>query len=110
MRIWTKFCVPLLTAFAFVIPAWATHKLSTAISLDDSAKIGNTTLKPGKYRVVVNPKTSEVQIMQDGQVMASVKGKLVTLKQKSPYTAVVEDKNQIREIDFSGKLRAIRVD
>ena len=107
MRVYRNGCLAVLAAAAFAIPVWA-HGLSAPLSLDKPATIGDTTLKPGNYRVIVDSKTDQVRVTQDGRVLATVPGKWVTLKNKSPYTAVVIDKNQIQEIDFSGKTQAVR--
>jgi hypothetical protein len=110
MRVYTKVCVSLLAAIAFAIPAWASHKMSTRLTLDNPAKIGNTTLKPGSYRLVVNSGQNDVRVMHHGRLLATVPGQWVNLKNKSPYTDVVINKNQVKEIDFSGKTQAVRVD
>lgn len=109
MRMYRSFCLAVLAAAAFAIPVWA-HGLSAPVSLDKPATIGNTTLKPGNYRMVVDSTTNKVRVMHDGRVLATVPGKWVTLKNKSPYTAVVINKNQIQEIDFSGKTQAVRLE
>jgi hypothetical protein len=110
MRVQMKFCISVLAAVAFAIPAWASHKMSTQLSLNHPTKIGDTTLKPGNYRLVVNSGQNDVRVMQDGRLLATVPGKWVDLKSRSPYTDVVINKNQVKEIDFSGKTKAIRVD
>ena len=110
MRVYTKMGLAVLFAIAFVVPAWAAHKISASITLGNTATIGTTTLKPGNYRVVADPNTNQLQLLQCGHVLATTNVKWVDLKKKSPYTAVVMDKDQIREIDFSGKLQAIRLE
>lgn len=109
MRVHTNVCLAVLAAFGFAIPVWG-HGLSATVNLENPATIGSTTLKPGNYRVVVDGKTNEVQVVQDGHVLATVPGRWVSLKNKAPYTAVILSKNQIQEIDFSGKTQAIRVE
>ena len=98
-----------MAAFSFAIPLWA-HALSADVTLGKAATIGTTTLNAGSYHVVVDSKTNQVQFMQDGHVMATAPGKLVSLKSKSPYTALVLNKDQIQEIQFSGKAEAIRIE
>jgi hypothetical protein len=110
MRVHTKVGVSVLAAVAFAIPAWAAHKMSTQLSLNHPTKIGDTTLKPGNYRLVVNSGQNDVRVMKEGRLLATVPGKWVNLKNRSPYSDVVINKNQVKEIDFSGKTQAIRVD
>ena len=48
MRVYMKMGPTILDAIAFVMPAWAAHRISASISLNDTATIGNTTLKRGE--------------------------------------------------------------
>lgn len=109
MRELLKICVAALAALAFAFPVWA-HTESASLILNKPAKIEQTTLKPGDYKFVASTDSKDVRVMQNGRLVTTVPGKWITLRNKSPYNAVVLNKRQIREIDFSGKAQAIRVD
>lgn len=111
MRVFRNVCMATVStaAIALAIPLWA-HGLSADVTIGKVATIGSTTLKAGSYHVVVDSKTDEVRFMQDGHVMATAPGKMVKLKSKSPYTDLVFNKEQVQEIQFSGKTEAIRIE
>lgn len=109
MRVYRNSCIAVLVAAAFAIPVWA-HEESASLILSKPATIEQKALKPGDYKFVANTGTKEVRVMRRGRVVATVPGKWITLQSKSPYNAVVLNKRQIREIDFSGKTQAVRLE
>lgn len=109
MRHRLHFLFALLALLAITCPAWA-HTETTRLTLNRPATIKNTTLRPGHYKFVVNPKTDEVRVMRNSRVVATIPGKPVELKNKSPYTAVVFNKRQIHEFEFRGKTQAVKID
>lgn len=102
-------CVLALSILALAAPVWARTE-SAKMTLVRPATIGQKTLNPGKYRFVANTMTKDVRVMHQGRTVAMVPGKWVTLHNKSPYTAIVLKKRSIREIQFSGRLKAIKLD
>lgn len=108
MRVSLNVCVAAIAAFAFALPVWARTE-SASLTLNKPATIGTTTLKPGTYRFVTQPSTNDIRVEENGRTVATVPGKWISLKNKSPYTDVVLSNDQIQEIDFSGKMQAIRI-
>ncbi|HEV2340810.1 MAG TPA: hypothetical protein VGS15_03295 [Candidatus Acidoferrales bacterium] len=111
MRLFKNLCMAAvcMAAVSFAIPLWALA-LSADVTLGTTATIGTTTPNVGSHHVVVDSKTNWAQFMQDGQVLAAAPGKPVSLKSKPPYTALVLNKDQIQEIQLSGKTEVMRIE
>ncbi|MHB8541652.1 MAG: hypothetical protein ACYDCD_12035 [Candidatus Acidiferrales bacterium] len=109
MRIRVSPLVAALAVVVFTCPVWA-HSESTRLRLNHSATIGSTSLRPGKYTFSADKGMNQVMVKHDGKLVATIPGKEVTLKKKSPYTAVLFNGRQIHELQFGGKMQAIKVD
>lgn len=107
MRTRTYFLLIGLCTLLMSAPAWA-KVVSTNTQIASPSKIANIKLKPGQYRFIANESTGKVKVLHNGKLVARVKGKWVNLKTKSPYTAVESNRNQIQELLFSGKNRALK--
>lgn len=107
MRTCTYFLLFALCALVISTPAWA-KDLSTKAQFTGSREIANTQLKPGQYRFVANESTGQVNVLRDGKLVARIKGQWVHLKNKSQYSAVESNRNQIQELLFSGQRQAIK--
>ncbi|MFZ0211310.1 MAG: hypothetical protein WBE20_03115 [Candidatus Acidiferrales bacterium] len=68
------------------------------------------TLRPGQYQFVADPNSDEVRVERGGKLIGTVAGKAVTLNQKSEYTAIIFNGSRISEIQFMGKVEAIKID
>lgn len=103
-------CLVFLAVLAFALPAFA-KSVSQPIVLTQPATIGSTTLQPGHYKITANLESDQVLVknQNNGKLVASVTGKVVTLNQKSPYSAVVFNGRDIHELQFSGKTEAIEI-
>ncbi|MHB8756086.1 MAG: hypothetical protein ACYC92_14195 [Candidatus Acidiferrales bacterium] len=109
MRIRVSPLVAALAVVVFTCPVWA-HSESTRLRLNHTTTIGSTSLRPGKYTFSADTSMSQVMVRRNGKLVATVPGKEVTLKNKSPYTAVVFNGRKIQEFQFGGKMQAIKVD
>jgi hypothetical protein len=91
---------------ALSAPAWA-HRLGVSLDLSQAARIEGKQLPPGHDRLVANDKSNNVKIFRHDNLVATVDGHWVHKRTKPPYTDVILTKNQVSEIDFSGKTEAI---
>lgn len=107
MRIRMSFLASVLCVLAMAAPSWA-KGLSTRFFSSKPMNIGTTQIKPGRYRFVVSGSTGKVNVLRHGKIVAKVDGKWVNLKHKSPYNEVLSTRNNIQELCFAGKTRAIK--
>ncbi len=95
----------LLAALALSIPAWAAP-MKKAIHIQHKFQVGDTTLAPGDYTVVVDG--NEATFNQGHKVVAKVSCAIKENGTKSPEDAVGYDANgAITEIRFAGQSQVI---
>jgi hypothetical protein len=108
MRLRMKHCVAVLAILTMTMPAWARMYKQT-ISPDKDTMIGSTQLKAGSYDLSADSGKKELQILENGKVMATVQGDWVKLPTKPQYSTVVSDGNKITQVQFSGSDQAFQV-
>ena len=101
-------CLVVLAVLALSAPVFA-RAMSQPLDLQQTATIGSTTLQPGHYDLQADPNSVQVRVMQNRKLVATVEGKIVTLRKKAPCGAVMFDGRRIQEIQFSGKTQAIDI-
>lgn len=101
--------VAFLSVLFLSCPVWA-HSESTPLDLSQPATIGNTTLRPGQYKLVADLNADQVRVESNGKLIGTFTGKTVALRSKSEQTAVIFDGQRISEIEFAGKTEAIKLD
>ena len=91
----------------FSLPALArTNTLSWRV--DQPVTIGTTQLKPGSYQLKAEEGQSELQVRQNGQMVATIPIHWVQLPSKSNSSEVETDSGKVTEIHFSGTTAAIQ--
>lgn len=108
MRIRVALPFAFLAVLFLSCPVWANSE-STPLYLSQPATIGNTTLKPGQYRLIANLSAGQVRVERKGKVIGTFAGKPVTLQTKSEETAIVFNGRRISEIQFTGKTEALKL-
>lgn len=113
---YSKYLLSFVAAFALLLPSsgFAKVKNSGTMVLTDSAKIGNTELQPGTYRVEWDGTGSNVNIniIQHKSTVATVQGELKANDNVTNDAVVVKDadnnaERQISEIDFGHSKQAL---
>ena len=97
-----------LAMFALASPVFA-KSFSQTIDISQPATIGDQSLKPGQYKFTANLNSDMVRVERDGKIVATIQGKTVDLKNKSPYGALVFNGRRIEQIQFQGKMQAIEI-
>ncbi|HXN97561.1 MAG TPA: hypothetical protein VN881_00720 [Candidatus Acidoferrales bacterium] len=103
--------IQLLAAFTLLTlaaPVWARTHSATAIS-DGSTTVAGTQLKAGDYELKVDDNASQLQVIQNGKVVAQAPVQWIQLPQKAADTTVLLDGNKIVEVDFGGKTQAVQI-
>jgi hypothetical protein len=100
-----------VAVFVFVAvasPLWArTDK--QLFSLDHSAVIGSTQLKPGAYELMANEGKKDLMVVQNGKIITDVPGSWVQLPKKAEYSEVVLNGDRITQIEFDGRAQAFQL-
>ena len=107
MRLRAMHYLPVLAVILLAAPVWA-HTESVQLQLIHSATIAGTHLSPGHDDFKVKDSAKEVNVVENGNVIAQVPCKWIQLTRKNPYSDVQFNKNQITELDFSGKNEAVK--
>lgn len=108
--------VAVLAAFAmiFSLGAFAKAKNSGSFDLTQTARIGSTVLQPGHYKAEWTGSNDalQVSVLDHGKTVATAKGNLKELPEKSPDNAVTvrihrNNSPQVDEIEFSNRTEAL---
>jgi hypothetical protein len=101
-----------LAVLAMALPLWAgtsSHNDSTAFDVTQTATVGQTQLAPGHYTLQANEASNELNIRQNGKMVASVRCHWVQLPQKAHDSEVLANNNHVTEVDFRGRTEALKV-
>jgi hypothetical protein len=94
----------LLTAMAFTFPAWATPAKKT-IHIQKSLQVGDTTLTPGDYTVLVEG--NEATFERGHKIVAKAPCAMKDSGAKYSDSAVVYANTAITELRFAGESQVI---
>ena len=108
-----KFFGAVVATLILTAPAWAgtapSHKDSTTFDVAQAITIGNTHLQPGQYTFEANEAQSQLNVLKDGKVVATVPCHWVQLQKKANNSEVLSNGNQVNEIRFGGRTQAAQV-
>jgi hypothetical protein len=90
------------------LPVWAAHSDSMSWELRETTTIGSTQVKPGDYLFRAEEGQSELQIIQDGKVIAKVPCSWTRLTKKAPESEIKILNNQMIHVQFAGRREAIQ--
>lgn len=114
MRTAGFFAFLLALTLTLSVGAFAKVKDQGSFDLTQPATVGSTQLQPGHYKAEWTGTSGAVyiDIMQHGKTIATTKGTLKELTNKSPYGAVTlrptsNHSDRIEEIDFSNRKDAL---
>lgn len=84
---------------------------NVGINLSENLVVGETIVAKGDYRLKFNAETNEVQLLQDGDVVKTIKARVVEESAKAPYTSLntkVGDKGkQLISVRLVGERRTL---
>ena len=110
-----KHLAPIAAMAAFLsLGAFAMDANSGKFDLTERARIGSTTLEPGHYTAEWTGSNDalNITILNHGKTVATARGHLKEMQQKSPYNAVSShptrnNTQQVDEIDFDHRTEAL---
>jgi len=109
MRLSMKHCLAGLAAVALTTPVWAARTYKEPLSIAENTTIGSAQLKPGSYELAANDAKKDLNILQNGKVVATVPGQWVKLTQKPQYSMVISNGDKITQVEFGGTEEAFKV-
>jgi hypothetical protein len=87
-------------ALAVAVPVFA-KPMSTNVPISHDVKIGQTEVKAGDYRFVIDG--NHLTILNGKKVIAEADGRWEERNAKSAYSSVVSDNGRVTELRFEGK-------
>lgn len=102
-----------LVALAFSLislPIWAAHSDSMSWELHETTTIGSAQVVAGNYLFRAEEGQSELQIVQDGKIIAKVPCNWTHLTKKAPESLIRILDNQLIQVQFAGRRDAIQFD
>ena len=88
-------------ALAIAVPVFA-KPMSTTLPLNHSTKVGQTDLKAGEYRFLIDG--THLTILNGKTLVAEAEGRWEDRDARSEYTGVVSDSDgKVMELRFAGK-------
>jgi hypothetical protein len=90
------------------MPVWAAHSDSMSWELHETTTIGIAQVKTGNYLFRAEEGQSELQIIQDGKVIAKVPCSWTHLTKKAPESEIEILNNQMIQVQFAGRREAIQ--
>ncbi len=113
MSLKPKFFGAAVAAVILTAPVWAastsSHKDSTAFDPAQATTIGNTQLQPGHYTFEAREDQSQLNVIKNGKVVATVPCHWVQLQKKANNSEVLSNNNQVNEVKFGGRTEAAQV-
>jgi hypothetical protein len=107
MRFRVKHYIAGLAVLTLTMPVCArTYKES--MTLDKNSTIGSAQLKPGSYQLTADDTKKELNILQNGKIIATVQGQWVKIPQKAQAPSVDTDHDKITQVQFSGSDQAFQ--
>ena len=111
MRMQAKHYLMALSLVAFLaLPVWA-RTASAQLTVTNPTTIAGKQLKPGTYNLEVQPNQTQLKVVDASsrKTVAEVPCQWIQLKNTPANTEVLVDKNNVTEIEFSGKTQAVKV-
>jgi hypothetical protein len=106
MRIGKKQFISGVAVLTLTMPVWArTYKES--LPLQKQATIGSAQLKPGEYQLTADDAKTELHVLQNGKVVATVQGQWIKIQRPQDST-VLSDGDRITQVQFGGSDQAFQ--
>lgn len=97
-------------AFSLVsLPVSAARSDSMSWKLHGITMIGTAQVNPGNYLFRAKEGQPELQILQDGKVIANVPCSWTRLAKKAPESQIIIINSQMTQVQFSGRKDAIQL-
>jgi hypothetical protein len=108
MRLRSKYYLAGFAVLTLTMPVWA-HTFKESLDLDKNTTIGTTQLNAGTYEVRADDTAKDLNILQNGKVVATVQGQWVKIPQKAEAPAVISDGGKVTQVQFSGSNQAFQL-
>ena len=112
MKLHARHFLGVLIVVALSMPLWAHSSVRTDSTPYDpmsAVMVGKTSLQPGHYRLKAKEGQSQLNILHDGKVIATVPCHWVQLPSKASNSEIFSDKHQVTRVEFRGREEALKV-
>ncbi len=113
MKLHAKLYLGVLSVLILTMPTWAgkssPHKDSTDYDVSQITMLGSTQLQPGHYTITAREAESQLDILQDGKVIATVPCQWVRLPKKAEQSEITSDGNRVSGVEFEGRMEAVKI-
>ena len=108
MHLNVKYYLVGLALLVTTIPVSARTNKQSAVFTSNTS-IGSTQLKPGSYDLSADDTKTELNISQNGKIIATVQGQWVKIPQKPRNSELDVDNNKVTQLRFRGNDQAFQV-
>jgi hypothetical protein len=108
MRFIDKIYLVVFAFSVFTLSLWAAHTDSISFETTQPTTIGTTQLNPGNYELRAQEGQSELQVIHDGKVIATVPCQWTQLTNKAADSEVISSNNQVTGVQFAGRTESIQ--
>src|SRR5579872_624755 len=105
-----------IAALALSVGAVSLKKKSGNFTVSDKVEVGSTQLDPGNYKAEWTGPANDVKVVitRRGKTVATTDGKITTLQQPAPYSAVLTKQTnnntlKLDEIEFNNRSEALQL-
>jgi hypothetical protein len=91
------------------LPLLAAHSYSTGWSPAKNMTIGTTQIQPGQYDLKAEEGKSELQVVHNGKVIATVPFHWTTPPAKQHDSQVGTDGDKVTDVEFAGTTAAVQI-
>jgi hypothetical protein len=99
----------LLLAVAPALAGSSMHTDSTEFDIDHTTTIGTTQLQPGDYVIQGTESQPQLDVLQNGKVVATVPCQWVRLNKKPGQSEILSSNNQVTQVEFQGRKEAAKI-
>ena len=97
-------------AFSVVaLPLWAAHVDSTDWNPTSPVTIGTTQIQPGDYQIRAEEGKTDLQVVREGKVVATIPCQWINLPNKAESSEIVTDGDKVTQVQFGGHTAAVQV-
>lgn len=113
MKSHARQCLGVVSVLILAMPVWAakssSHKDSTDYDVTRVTMIGNTQLQPGHYTIKATESENQLDILENGKVVATVPCHWVKLPEKAGQSEIETNNNRVDEVEFQGRAEAAKI-
>jgi hypothetical protein len=113
MRFHPKYFIGSFGALILALPVFAAgstmHTDTTQFDVSHEMTIGSTQLSPGHYTLKGRESEGQIEVLQEGKVVATVPCQWVRLNDKPDHSEILSNNNQVTGVRFAGRTESVQI-